>query len=351
MIVRVTSPVAPEEWAAAVASDPRAMADHDRGWFTTMAVQRPWRDASRLYLLGDGSSVLLPLVERGGPGRAIRVAASPPVGAGFGGLVGARATEPKVMRAVLTDVRRLGLMSVRIRPTPESGSAMAEAAATTGPVVAIPRRAHLLDLAGTSEEVFGRMRKSTRRAIRRHREGTRGFEVCESSGTTGLDVYERLRALSIDRWAQTSREPLALARWRANRKDPDRVLRSLAEALEDRFRTWVAYTDGRPAAVNIAAMGPTTHVLRAAMDQDAVASSGVMQYLDWLTIERAHALGSHTVNLGESGTSSSLGAYKESLGAVGHDYAELRIERLPITPLDTALRRVAKRAIGFKDPS
>lgn len=351
MIESITSPVPSEDWAAVVASDQRAMADHDRAWFAAMACRRPWRDASRLYLLDDGSTVLLPLVERGGPGRAVRIAASPPTGSGFGGLVGARASEPEVMRAVLADLRGQRWLSIRIRPTPESGTALADAASTTGAVEAIVRRAHLIDLAGTAEEVFGRMRKSTRRTIRRHQDGSRGFDIRESTGATGLDAYEQLRALSIDRWAQTSREPLALARWRASRGDPDRVLRGLAETLGDRFRIWVAYADDRPAAVNIAAMGPTTHVLRAAMDQEAVASSGIMQYLDWLTIERALALGSHTVNLGESGTSSSLGAYKESLGAVGHDYAEVRIERLPITSMDTILRRVVKRAIGFHDPS
>jgi hypothetical protein len=351
VIVDVTSPVATEDWAATLTGHDGAMADHQRAWFATMACRGRWRDASRRYRLDDGSTVVVPLVERGGPHRATRVAASPPSGAGFGGLIGARATDPEVQQAVLRDLRDQGWLSVRIRPVPESGRALADAATATGAAVAVARRAHLLDLDGGPDAVLARMRKSTRRGIRRHLDGTRGFEVVEHTGPDGLEAYEHLRALSIERWAETSREPLELARWRAERGRPSQVLRQLAVALGDGFRTWVAYADGRPAAVNIAAIAPTTHVLRAAMDRDAVGSSGVMQYLDWLTIERAHAAGSRTVNLGESGTSSSLGSYKESLGAVAHDYAEVRLERLPITPLDAAVRRAAKRAIGFVDPA
>ncbi|CAN5898470.1 hypothetical protein BH23ACT2_BH23ACT2_31020 [soil metagenome] len=349
MIRQVVTPAPPEAWSAIVRGDALAMPDHGRDWFTSMAVRGPWRDASRLYRLHDGGEVLLPLVTRAGPSRALTVAASPPTGCGFGGLVGDRARDPEVLDAVLSDVASQGWLSLRIRPIPETGSTVADASSASAHVVA--RRAHLLDLAGDLDEVFARMRKSTRRTIRRHQDGSRGFVVEEACGDVHLDTYESLRQLSVRRWAETSKEPLVLARWRANRGEPDRVLRDLAGALGDRFRTWVAWADGKPAAVNIMATGSTAHVMRASMDHELVGSSGLMQYLDWLAVERAHASLSHTINLGESGTSSSLSSYKESLGAVAHDYTEVRFERIPISSADAAGRQLVKRMIGFRDPA
>jgi hypothetical protein len=348
VIRSVVTGVSDEAWAAAVASDPLALPDHDRGWFSAMAVRGRWRDASRLYALDDGSSILLPLVERGGRGPGASVAASPPAGSGFGGLVGERARDPEVVAAVLAEVSGHGWLSLRIRPIPEAGWSLADSA---GSARAVARRAHLLDLSGDASDVFDRMRKSTRRTVRRHLDGSRGFKVEQAQGGTDLAVYEQLRARSVERWAHASREPVALARWRAGRGGPDVALRRLADAMGDRFTSWVAWSGDRPAAVNLMVTGPTSHVMRSAIDHELVGSSGLMQHLDWLAIEHGHACGSHTLNLGESGSSTSLASYKESVGAVAHDYAEVRFERLPVTRVDAAARTLVKRAVGFRDPT
>ena len=55
------------------------------------------------------------------------------------------------------------------------------------------------------------------------------------------------------------------------------------------------------------------------------------------------------MNLGESGTSASLSAYKEGFGAVGYDYSEIHLERLPITTVDQHGRSLVKRLVRFKD--
>ena len=56
------------------------------------------------------------------------------------------------------------------------------------------------------------MRKSTRRAVRRHERGL--LEIRIGEGGQLLDTYERLRQVSIEHWAQRQHEPLWLARGR-----------------------------------------------------------------------------------------------------------------------------------------
>ena len=53
--------------------------------------------------------------------------------------------------------------------------------------------------------------------------------------------------------------------------------------------------------------------------------------------------------MGESGAAEGLARFKERFGAVAVPYGEYRLERLPITGADRALRRVVKRIVGFRD--
>ena len=52
---------------------------------------------------------------------------------------------------------------------------------------------------------------------------------------------------------------------------------------------------------------------------------------------------------GETGASASLAHYKQRFGATPHPHAEYFLERLPITAVDSRLRKAAKWMIGFKD--
>jgi hypothetical protein len=344
-IARIEAPATPASWAEALDRDRGAMADHTPQWVGAIARTGRWRDASRCYRLADGRTVVLPLVRAGGRAAATTWAASPPSGRGFGGLVGDGAHDPAVVAAVLADLAAQRWLSVRIRPMPTTGDLWARSAPPGARIV--PRRAHVLDLSPGPDAVFAGMRKSTRRLVRRHQRD--GLEVEVATGPALLERYLQLWRPSVDRWATASHEPLWLARRRALWRDPPERLRPLAEAMGERFRVWIAWRDGHPVAANVMASGPTAHTLRAAMDRDRVGSSGIMQYLDWLAIEQAFADGSHAVCLGESGASAALSSYKEGLGAVGLDYAEVRLERLPVTPVDQHVRAVVKRATGFRD--
>jgi hypothetical protein len=347
-VVEVSSPVGDADWDRIVAEDPSAMADHARDWFVALLSRGPWRDASRRYVFDDGSEVLLPLARRGGTSGRSTIAAGPPASWGFGGPVGRRASEHTVVHSVMADLASLKWLSIRLRGRPETGRLLADVAPPEA--IVIPRRAHLLDLDGDLDEVFARMRKSTRRMVRRMQDSG-SFVVTEGTGTAHLDVLDELRSRSIERWASAQGEPMRLARWRERRWHQAEIMRLIGTELRGGLRTWVASIDGRPAAVNVMASGPTAHIMRSAIDRRLVGSSGIMQYLDWLAIERAKADGSHTVNLGESGTSSSLARYKEGLGARPADYTELRLERYPVTAADTAIRRAVKRVVGFRDPT
>lgn len=54
-------------------------------------------------------------------------------------------------------------------------------------------------------------------------------------------------------------------------------------------------------------------------------------------------------HLGESGRSASLAQFKEGFGAEAHDYAEYRLERLPYSQADQAVRGLAKKVLRFRD--
>lgn len=64
---------------------------HTPAWATAVLGTGRWTDASRAYLLDDGSHVVLPLYRHR---RAPAWLASPPYGWGFGGLTGPRAQDP-----------------------------------------------------------------------------------------------------------------------------------------------------------------------------------------------------------------------------------------------------------------
>ena len=321
--MEVVSPAPRDVWRAALSADPQSLADHSPAWTDAVCTTR-WRDASRAYLLPDGRSAVLPLVRRPG----VSWYASNPPGWGYGGLVGAAARDPQVVAAVRDDLRGLDALTLRLRPLP------GDAQLWPG---SIPKRAHVVDLRDGRDAAFARMRRSVRRYVRHSFDVTRG----------DLDAYERLWRLSVDRWAKRQGEPLALGRRRAQFRDPPTRLRALAAHLGPDFQVWVAWVGDQPVAGNVVVYGRSAHATRAAMDAER-APQGVMQHLDWLGIEEACARGCPTMHLGESGSSERLAFYKEGLGGVPHDYAEVRLERLPLTAADQAARSAVKRLIGFK---
>lgn len=323
-------------------ADPFALGDHDPRWLEAACAPRAWRDASRLYRFADGGEVVLPLVERtAGP---LRVGSSYPRGLGFGGPVGADIS-PQRMQAIVRNLTEEGWVDLRIRPNPLHPAAAPGSLHDL--VHEVVRTAHILDLRRGSDAVWAGIQKSRRRRIRRAE--SLGVEVEVASSPRGVEEFERLWRLSVVRWASDSSEPLWLARARSRVGNPIGQLRRLAEHLGDDLRLWLASVDGRVVAANVVVLGPNAHATRAAMDRVGVGSTGAPELLEWSSITEAIARGCSFYNMGDSGAGSSLGRYKEGFGAEPHNYAEWRLERLPISRTDRAMRSAIKRVVGFRD--
>lgn len=323
--------------------DPSTLPEQTPEWLDAMAAAGGYEDASRLYEFRDGRRFVLPLARRRGPPGGWY--GSFPPAWGIGGLVG-KDPDAGVIREVLRDLRDLGAARVTIRPDPLTAPLWAEAVRGAD-VVAVPRRAHVLDLTGGRDDVAARLSGSTRRALRTAER--RGVTVESDLHGRLLPVYHRLFVRSVDRWAAQQGEPRLLAHWRARRRDPLRKLYAMSDRLAGRMSVSVAYVEGVPAAGTIVLFGRTAHYTRGAMDRDLAGPARASHAAQWRNILAACDAGCTTYHLGESGDSASLAAFKERFGAEPVSYQEYRIERAPFTAIDNAVRTAVKRAVRFRD--
>jgi hypothetical protein len=338
--MRVTTPAPRDAWRNLLTADRGAVLCQAPEWTDALCSGGAFADASRHYALSDGRSLVLPLVQRRGP---LRVLGSMPDAWGMGGLLADAPVRPADVRAIGADLAGLAALRVTVRPNPLHAGVWASAGGTT-----IPRRAHVLDLSGGPDAVWGQgLSGSARRSVRKAERS--GLTVRCGNGPELRRDYRRLFDLSVRRWAQAQHEPVALARARARRRDPPGKLDRLAANLEDRLRIWLAYADGLPVAGIVVLLGPAASYTRGAMDRAHIASSGANELLHWRAIQEACAAGCTAYHMGETGQSVPLARFKEKFGARPVDYAEHRFERLPLTRADAAVRGAVKRAIGFRD--
>ncbi len=223
----VQSPAPRAEWRAVLAADPDALACQSPEWLDAVCRDGHFEDASRLYEGADGQPIVLPLARhRGFLTSALAPQGSMPEAWGMGGvLVG---TEPTVadIRRVVADLRTLPALRTTVRPNPLHAAAW-DAATRGARAVRIPRRAHVLDLAGGADVVWSnRFASSARRAVRKAERS--GLEVRCGVSPAALSDYRRLFDLSVARWAEAQHEPLPLARLRARRRDPPAKLARVA---------------------------------------------------------------------------------------------------------------------------
>ena len=306
-----------------------------------------YEDASRLYRAADGRRMLLPLVRRrGGLPRPLAPLASLPAAWGMGGLLSDTTPTAADVAHVVGDLRRLGSVQVMVRANPLHAAQWAEATRHTT-AIAVPRRAHVLDLAGGADAVWeGRFASSARRAVRKAE--ALGVEV-RRGGLDLLSDFRSLFELSIVRWAEMQHEPVALAKLRAFRRDPPAKFLHVAEALPHRLRVWVAYDEGEPVAGLIVLLGANASYTRGAMDKEKAGSLRANELLHWSAIREACEAGCRHYHMGETGESVPLARFKEKLGAEPVRYAEYHFERLPIVKSQEAARTVVKHAVGFRD--
>jgi Acetyltransferase (GNAT) domain len=342
-MMQVISPAPRDVWRSVIADDSAALPEHAPEWVDALCRVGPYVDASRLYSFSDGRRFVLPLVRRTGATGVGGWLMSYPPSWGIGGLVGSGA-DPDVIKAVLTDLRATPSQRISVRPDPRRFSGWSGAADS---LTLVTRRAHVIDLSAGAAAVMRRMHSSARQGVRvAGRSGVR-IEV-DRSGEL-LDQYYELYLVSVDRWADRQHEPRALARWRAQRRDPIIKLRTISESLGKAFVITMAYVQDQPAYGSITLLGQTAHYTRGAMDIERVGTTRAGDLAQWTMLQLACDEGCTAFHMGESGQSESLARYKEKFGARPFDYAEINLERLPYTRVDQGIRSVAKKALGFRD--
>jgi lipid II:glycine glycyltransferase (peptidoglycan interpeptide bridge formation enzyme) len=324
-----------------MSDDSLALVSQSPEWLRVICAAAHCTDASRYYELPDGQRMVLPLVRL--PGPLMRFA-SPPAAWGFGGLISARPLRPSDVAAVFDDLKRLRAAQITVRPNPlDAGVWQAGAPAFA---IVIPRCAHVIDLEGGYEKVAKRFDRNVRSCPRKAERLGVTLE-CDTTDRLIPEIY-RLYMKSLERFAAKQHEPVWLTRWRGKRRDPIEKLLQMSRGMNGVCRWYVARVNGQIAAASLVLLGKNAHATRAMMNRE-YGTTGANYLVQRNAIEDACKAGCRWYHLGESGKSESLAAYKEHFGAKPYDYAEYRIEHLPVTKIDTAARNAVKRLIGFKD--
>ena len=344
--VQVTSPADRSVWLELMQADRSSLLSQSPGWIDCICASGSYQDASRQYELPGGRRLVLPLVRRRGIPAPLSSYASAPNSWGFGGLLSSSPLQPDDVAAVLADLARQPFLRLSIRPNPLQALIWAKACPPGWR--AQPRLAHVLDLQGGFNEVWSK-RFTTKTRNKIHKAERSGVSVeCDESGRLVPDFYALFQR-SIERWAEQQHEPLALARWRARRRDPIDKFQTITRELGTACKIWMAWVDSQPAAAILVLQDANAHYTRGAMDIDLAGPTRANYLLQKLAIEAACAAGCRHYHMGESGASDSLAHFKERFGAVPVSYAEYVIERLPITAMGASTRRLVKNIIGFKD--
>jgi hypothetical protein len=315
-------------------------------WLECVCAVHGYHDASRLYRSADGRRLVLPLVRHTVLGR-ISIADSLPHGWGPGGLLGEGGVlRPGDVQMVMSDLAERPGLGIRLRPDAATASIW-----EAGVPARVPREwrmAQALSLDGGFDQVWRRrFRGDTRTRIRR---AQRAGVVVERDDTGRLvPVFQQLYAKSVARWARHEGAPLAVARWRARRREPDRKLNVVASRLGGRCRIYGAFVDGRPAAAIVVLRGNGTAAYwRGAMDEEVAGPTYANYLLHSTAIEDAADAGCTAYHMGDSAPGSPLALFKSRFGAVDQHYASYRIESVPLTPLLSRTRETARRVLQLR---
>jgi len=343
----IVVPAPPDEWARVVAADADGLITQTPEWVAAVSEVRGGRDATRLYRWPDGTTAVLPLVRRGW-GRAA-VLESMPYAWGFGGLLTDSPVTPEMATTVFGDLQRAGVLRVHLRPNPLHIDAWSSAATDVGSgITVIPRVAHVLSLEGGYDEVWQhRFTSNTRRHVRQAEKA--GVEVATDTAGGLVPEFYDLLLRSFDRWAGKQHEPRALARWRGTHRDPRSKFETISRHLHGGAHILLARVQGQAAAAILVLQGRNAHYTRGAMIQELAGPSHANSLLHARAIEAACQAGCATYHMGETGNDEGLARFKSRFGAVAHDYAEYRLERLPLTRAEQLARGAVKRVVRFRD--
>lgn len=354
----MTSPAPRDVWLRVLSADPTATPSQTPAWLDCVCRSDGWHDASRLYRMPDGRTLILPLVRRPLVGASARgpvpvVQASFPHGWGTGGVLAPGGATAEDIAVVYADLCRNPGLRTMIRPGFAAAYTWARISAD-GPrqrfrsTYSVPRSTHVLDLSGGFAHVWshrftGKARTGIRNAERKAERA--GIRIrAGNSPDLVADFYRvYLRWLEQRSWQWRALRPLA--QWWSS-AEPLRRFQTAAAMLGADCRIWVAELDGAPVAANIALFHEGVAVgWRAYGDRAFAGTSRAQELLQCRSIEYACEIGCRTFVMGESGGVAGIRHVKERFGAVEYDGAEYVFQRLPIPRLDGARAAVRGRAL------
>jgi hypothetical protein len=336
----VESPASQAAWSEVLADDPGATVYQTPAWFEAARRASGATDVSRLYLLEDGRRLVLPMLRRV-PFPGVVLDDSYPTSYGSGGLLASGGLRTTDVTHVLTDLLRRSATRTRVKANHHAASCW-DAGHVRG-VKSIPRRVEVLDLDGGFPRVWDqRFHSSARRAVRKA-ERSRLIVECDS-GDRLISTFYDLYLEWTDRRAKESGLPPTVAAWRAKRREPLRMFQAVAAMPGDCCRVWVASYDGEPIATMITLVYRQHAVYWRGYSKKAVAGPlRANNLLQRLAIEDACEAGCRYYSMGESGGVAPLIRFKQTLGATPRRAVECRIERVPISALETLSGRVEER--------
>lgn len=326
-ILRVSSPAPRDAWRRVLSESDQSFPFHLPEWLDAACEVGGYEDASRLYEMSDGRTLVLPLARRrNGHAGAGRSASLPP-NWGFCGLIGPGSVCADEVAAVVAELASASSRGATVRPGPLAQAAWCAAAPASG--TRVRHVVHDLDLEGGFAAVWDdRFRSPLRTAIRKAERA--GLEIRRDTSGGLIDTYYALYRTWLHHRADERRLPRPLVRWRGERREPLHRFRAVAAALGDACRTWVASLDGEPvASIVVLAAGSNAIYWRGASDRRLATPTRANDLLMRLAIEEACAEGRRWFHLGESGGVDSLIRWKERFGARPATYEEFRIGGAP----------------------
>ena len=339
------SPAPRDVWDALLRADPDALESQSPAWTDAACAAGPYTDASRLYETRDGRLLVLPMLRRRGGLGPLSFEASNPQGWGIGGVLGEGGATPTEVAVVFAQLSARRVVSQRLITNPVLAGSWAQGAPSSA--IVTRRVAHVIDLEGGFEQLWKTKVQSSSRGGARRAE-REGVIVDHDCGGRLIPEFYDLLFQAVGRWSRLQHEPLWLAQRRYVRREPRAKFEAIAAALGDRCHVYLARLDGRAIASRVVLRGANAYDFRAAMDEE-YSKLRANDLLMRATLQDACEAGCATYFFGDSGRSASLAQFKERFGAQAYDYAEYRLERLPISAAERSFKRAVKKAIGFRD--
>ncbi|WP_160101122.1 GNAT family N-acetyltransferase [Rhodococcus sp. T7] len=339
-----------------MASDPLAGPSHLPAWLDCICEAGGWSDASRLYEFPDGRRMVIPLVRQGfaaAPGQSglLDVHASFPRGWASGGIVAPGGATTEDVAFALTDLAAAPGLRMLLRPGFSTAATWREASShgwgsECGPLK-MPLATYILDLEGGLEKVWSnRLSSKARSGIRnaQRKADKAKLEIDVGNSPQLLADFYDLYLRWLDRRARERRMPRAVARWRGQRAEPMLRFHTVATALGERCRIWVARLDGTPIASAFAVYHGAIGIgWRAFSDRELAGPLRAHELVQFLAIEHACGIGCRYFDMGESGGAAGLATVKKRFGAKPHAVAEYAFERAPISYVERNLAELRNR--------